>query len=283
MTYEAGMSFRSWFIQTFWTLSGEQKKDAVKKTRGPSLTVADRDALEKIRRRNWLKKHNPAAYEEAVLVAEGVRRHEPDVIEQIRKWQEIQRASRGLGLDGGKSGDSMDRLIDRLPEMMKYAPGIAAALTGQPIETPPEERRQIEAPKPKRGRPRKETVESTDDEEEIEEDPQENKVVGLKVSPEMAASFCRMNCEGKTPRDAAKFLLSQEKYEAVKGMVEVILKTPDTKLFETLRVHAASTNEPALVNLMAWFESQGQWTLDIAKVIRQAHRVPGVRGKLRAL
>lgn len=261
-------------------LGDEKKKDSLGRVRGPTRTQAEREIAQRMREMNYLKKQDPDGYLE-VIRNRYARRDSQNPITMLKEMAEIQRLAKRSGMMGDSGGDSLDRLVEKLPELMiALGPTIGAIATGQaPIvhHSP-----QIEAPKrrPKRVEtPQEDTpAETVEPVEEVEE---EEKPVP-KVTPEMAAAFARMNLENMNPRNAAGWLLAQN-HPAVDGMVKVILDTPDDRLFAVLKTHAQSTNEPALVDLMAWFESRGQWTLDIAGFIRRARQPKASRGKLKVL
>lgn len=284
------MGLWGWIKRTF----GDEPASArAKATRGPGKSNAERLAGQRVKNMNWLKKNDAEAYRQAVLRETGVIRDATDPISQLKQLGELQRTARKLGLtgDGDSSGDSIDKLIDAAPKLLTALVPMMMGMQNAGQTPTVADPLQIEAPKRRRPR-RRADVEPTDETELVEgAEPDdsaelvepEERTDDVIITPEMAANFARANMEGKPAREAARFLLSQEQHEAVKGMIGVILATPDASLIATLHAHAASTKQPALINLFAWFEGQPAWTLEIAKYIRTAKRPAAARGKLRAL
>lgn len=283
-----------------------------KTTRGPGKTGSDREAKARVQELNWLKKNHPALYKDAVLRHLGVVQDSSSPLQQLKDLAELQRTARRLGLaDGGSSGDSLDRFIDKLPDLAQAAGPLVREMSGRAARPAPEPERprswsakdrlagaEIEraspdqppalpAPRPSppaagvgdespasRANPAlipiggEATPSGPDSDISTEGDPMS------LISAQFACQYALSELKGKSPDQAARWILAQN-HAAVKGMIELIRATPDAQLLAMFESQAAA--HPDFAPLMDWLRAQGEWTIQVARLLRDAGKPRGKR------
>ncbi len=206
----------------------------------------------------WHKKNDPQRWVEKMDRRQGGYQPTNPLTEYIKMQKELKAA--GILSSNGKGGDRLDNLIDKLPEIVeKFGP----ALTGQMNHRllPPADA----APAPRR---RSRVADVPEDETEEIELTEENVI---PIPPHMVITYVTSELANKSPREAAAWLLARTEAPA-RAMVAEIRQTTDANLFLKLDEHAASATDFA--PLMEWFKQRGEWTVEVARLIRQT-RVPG--------
>jgi len=267
--------------------------------RGPTRTGDDRVKRAQATYIAYLKKHDIERYKAAMDAQIGLGGNRNDPIEQLKTLMALQALAKKSGLlKDGDGGDSLDRFVDKLPEIMSAVGPMAVQLANgrrppPPIEHQSPAARPAELSPPRQPARKRLTRVAPEPEDELDEEafvdeessssdralifddtPATMAAEGadpmpFPISPAAAAEIAVAILQSKAdPREAAEWILSQSSIAAVHGMIEVIRKTPDKQLFDVLDLHARA--EPDFQPLMTYFRSRGSWSLDVARHLRSA-------------
>lgn len=225
-----------------------------KRTRGPGRSVAERQKLEELRYLRELKRTNPALYNELMLKRLGLSADQKDELAQLQAT--IDRLKKmGLIKSANDLDDGKTWLKDALAGLGILLQGMQA---GQSL--PPPIRTGETHDGAGRGNPGGEPHSTPP--------PQ-----GEEAPMDMLTLYLNSQLGGKTPQEAARWLMAQQRAEA-KALVAEIIRRPEGEAYGLLLQIA--TAQPELRGVGNWLRSQGEaWVTEVA---RELHRLNGPGG-----
>lgn len=243
--------------------------------RGPSKSGTDRLAAMDAAYLRWLKKNNSQRWAEYMERRMAGYQPTNPLKEFIAMRKDL--AAAGL-IPKSEGGDTLDRLIDKLPEIASAvapaAANVAAARAGSARSqegsvSPPA---QIEAPKRRRRPPEPEPVaedEAAEESDSAEETSGAEEVEQMKIEvpPQLIIATVKNALDKKTPEQAAAWIRAKAReYPAAADIVKLAKETTDDQVMGRLRTYGEAA--PVFAPLMGWLIARGDWTIQVARQLR---------------
>lgn len=247
------MGFLDWLVG---------KPAPAKRKRGPSRSPAERAKLEEVRFLQEMKRTDPARYQQLMLQRLGLSKDEKDelgqlqgTVEKLKKMGLIKSAN---DIDSGGTAWVKDAVagLGMFLQMMQSQGGAppTQAVQGNQVAALPVQPAPVAAPvpMPEQTAPTQQTAEE---------------------NMSLITLYLQTQLGNKSPEDAARWILSQNRPE-VAALIQEVLKRPETEAYGML-VQVADA-KPQLRDLGTWLRSKGE--LWVTQVAREIHRLSGQPG-----